>query len=374
MHWVFILTLCCLSSCKSSPSPQEPKIEVTAFKVEPKTIPATFEYVGVAQSSHPVEIRARVEGYLEKIGYKEGELVHENDLLFKLDPRPFIAAVDNAKGLLDRYKAELWNAKQAVARYKPLYEQKAASKRDLDNAIAAELAAQANVNSAQAQLVEAKLNLSYTTIRSPITGLASKSNFREGALIMPAGPSGLLTTISVVDPIWVYFNVSEGDILKYQDEITKKLLEFPKDLNFDVQLILSDGSTFSSTGKVNFADPSFQQSTGTLLIRAEFDNPHLDVRPGQFVRAEVLGATRPNAIFVPQQSVQQGQKGMYVYLVDKDGRAKMQEVSLGDWFKNYWIILSGLNPGDQIIVDGVNKIQPGAKISIKKELRYIDTK
>lgn len=191
---------------------------------------------------------------------------------------------------------------------------------------------------------------------------------------MPAGPSGLLTTISVVDPIWVYFNVSEGDILKYQDEITKKLLEFPKDLNFDVQLILSDGSTFSSTGKVNFADPSFQQSTGTLLIRAEFDNPHLDVRPGQFVRAEVLGATRPNAIFVPQQSVQQGQKGMYVYLVDKDGRAKMQEVSLGDWFKNYWIILSGLNPGDQIIVDGVNKIQPGAKISIKKELRYIDTK
>lgn len=366
--WLLFLFSSCGDSHKNLP--QETGIEVTAFKVEPATIPASFEYVGIAQSSHLVEIRARVEGYLDKIAYREGDLVYEGDLLFKIDPRPFKAAVDNAKGLLDRYKAELWNAQQAVARYKPLYEQKAASKRDLDNATAQELASQANVYSAEAQLVEAKLNLSYTTIRSPITGLASKSNFREGALITPAGPNGLLTTVSVIDPIWVYFNVSEGDILKYQDEVSKNLLEFPKDLNFDVKLVLSDGSKFSSVGKVNFSDPSFQQSTGTLLIRAEFANPKLDVRPGQFVRAEVLGAIRPNALFVPQQSVQQGQRGMYVYVVGKDNRAEMRSVVPGDWFKEYWIILSGLHPGDQVIVDGVNKVQPGSLLSIKNEIAY----
>ena len=375
MRFIFFIFFALLTSCsekQETPPPQA--IEVTAYTVHPETIPADFEYVGVAQSSHLVEIRARAEGYLDKIAYKEGDRVKKNALLFQLDPKPFVAALDSAKGLLARYKAELWNAEQAVNRLKPLYEQKAASKRDLDNAVASELASQANVDSGQAQVVEAELNLGYTTIRTPITGLASKSSFREGTLITP-GPNGLLTTVSVVDPIWVYFTVSEGDLLKHLAEESKGELKFPADMNFDVKMILSDGTKLSSTGKVNFADPSLQQSTGTLLVRAEFANPKDFVLPGQFVRAQVIGAIRPNAIVVPQKSVQQGQKGMYVYVIDKEERAEMRSIVPGDWYgSEWWIVKSGLSAGDRVVVDGVNKVQPDAPVTIKEKVEGPNSK
>lgn len=367
MFWTWLLLIAiCFTSCneKRNEPDQPAKIEVTAYTIEARTVPAVFEYVGVAQSSHPVEIRARVEGYLDKIAYVEGEIVRKAQLLFQIDPRPFVAALDNAKGLLARYEAELWDAKQAVERFKPLYEKKAASKRDLDNATAKELASQANVDSAKAQVREAELNLSYTVIRSPINGVSSKSNFREGALITP-GPNGLLTTLYVIDPIWAYFNVSDGDILKFRDEMLKGQLAFPKDMNFDVELVLSDGTTFESKGKVNFTDPSLQQNTGTMLVRAEFANPENLIKPGQFVRAKVLGATRPNAILIPQKAVLQGQKGMFVYVIDKNGNAEMRAIIPGDWYKNYWIIKSGLKIGEQVIIDGVNKVQNGMPVILK---------
>lgn len=374
MHWVFIL-LIFMTSCREQPKlpEQMPKSEVTVFTVTPQTIPAVFEYVGVAQSSHPVEIRARVEGYLDKIAYKEGDIVRRGQLLFQIDPRPFVAALDNSKGLLARYEAELWDAKQAVERFKPLYEKKAASKRDLDNATAKELASQANVDSAKAQVREAELNLSYTVIRSPIYGVSGKSNFREGALITP-GPNGLLTTVYVIDPIWAYFNVSDSDLLKYRDEIANGQLQFPKDMNFDVELVLSDGTTFESKGKVNFADPSLQQTTGTMLVRAEFANPENLIKPGQFVRAKVLGAIRPNAILIPQKAVLQGQKGMFVYVVNHEGKAEMRAIVPGDWYRDYWIIKSGLKPGEEIILDGVNKVQNGMPIEIKSKETFSEKK
>lgn len=361
-----LILLLCLFSCseRGEKPPEIMPVEVTVFTVVPKTIPAVFEYVGVAQSSHPVEIRARVEGYLDKIAYTEGEIVRKGQLLFQIDPRPFVAALDNAKGLLARYEAELWDAKQAVERFKPLYEKKAASKRDLDNATAQELASQANVDSAKAQVREAELNLSYTVIRSPINGVSSKSNFREGALITP-GANGLLTILYVINPIWAYFNVSDGDLLKYRDELSKGQLAFPKDMNFDVELVLSDGTIFASKGKVNFTDPSLQQSTGTMLVRAEFANPENLLKPGQFVRAKVLGATRPNAIIIPQKAVLQGQKGMFVYTIDENGKAEMRAVRPGDWYENYWIIKSGLKVGEKVIIEGVNKVQNGMPVIIK---------
>jgi len=365
MHW-FILLMFCITACKELPKLPEPpdKAEVTAFTVTPQTIPAVFEYVGVAQSSHPVEIRARVEGYLDKIAYKEGDIVRKGQLLFQIDQRPFVAALDNSKGLLARYEAELWDAKQAVERFKPLYEKKAASKRDLDNATAKELASQANVDSAKAQVREAELNLSYTVIRSPIYGVSSKSNFREGALITP-GPNGLLTTVYVIDPIWAYFNVSDSDLLKYRDEIANGQLQFPKDMNFDVELVLSDGTTFESKGKVNFADPSLQQTTGTMLVRAEFANSENLIKPGQFVRAKVLGAIRPNAILIPQKAVLQGQKGMFVYVINQQGKAEMRAIVPGDWYQDYWIIKSGLKPNEEVVLDGVNKVQNGMTVEVK---------
>lgn len=366
-HLLLILTFALsLSACgKKKTLPQRPPPEVDIVTVEPETVPAVYEYVGVAQSSHLVEIRSRVEGYLEEIAYEEGALVKRNDLLFTLDLRPFEAALDNAKGVLAQQEAALWNAKRTTERLKPLYEQNAASQRDLDNAIAQELAAEAAVVSAKAKVREAQLNLDYAIIKSPIDGLSSQSSFREGALITPAGSSNLLTTVSVVDPIWVNFTVSDSDILKGREEIDKGQLKYPKDMNFEVEVVLSDGSLFPQKGTVDFADFSLNQSTGTMMVRAVFANPNLLLRPGQFVRVRVLGAIRPDALLVPQKAVMQGKNGMFVYVVDKDNKIELRGVSPGDWYKKDWVIKSGLNAGDRVVVEGVNKIRAGQVVTIK---------
>lgn len=358
-----------LLSCQGETPEQEnlPPVEVTATQVVPQTIPIVFEYIAVVESSHLVEIRARVEGYLEKIGYQEGEVVKTGDLLFQIDSKPFVAALDNAKATLEKQEAILWNAKRTKERLEPLFEKNAVSRRDLDNAIANELSAEAEVQSAKASVRTAELNLGYTTIVSPVTGLASRSTYQEGALIMP-GSSGLLTKVSVVNPIWVNFNISLSDILKSRQELADKQLIYPKDYNFTVTLTLADGSVFPQLGKVNFAEPSLQPTTGTMLIRAEFPNPDNILLPGEFVRVHVWGAIRPNAIIVPQQAVQQGQQGMYVYVVDKENKAAMRLVTVGDWYKTDWIIKSGLEKGDTVIVEGVNKAQPGMQVKITKTI------
>ncbi|MGH7901992.1 MAG: efflux RND transporter periplasmic adaptor subunit, partial [Thermodesulfobacteriota bacterium] len=211
--------------CHSDKKEVQPPVDVTTIKVEPKTVPVTFEYVGQTDSSHIVEIRARVEGYIDKIAYKEGSLVKQGDLLFQIDPRPFQAKLEDAKGQLAAAKANLTRASREYARIEPLYKQNAVSQRDRDNAEAALLEAEAAVQSAKANVMDAEVNLSYTTIRSPITGLSDRAYQREGALVSP-GPESLLTTVSKPDPMWVYFSVSENDLLKYRDEINKGLLIF----------------------------------------------------------------------------------------------------------------------------------------------------
>ncbi|MDR3624184.1 MAG: efflux RND transporter periplasmic adaptor subunit [Chlamydiales bacterium] len=360
------------SSCKSDTHEEtRSPTSVTAFEVQPATIPAVFNYVGFAESTHLVEIRARVEGYLDKIAYTEGSFVENGQLLFQLDPKPFIAALDNAKGLLAKAKAILWNANTTVNRLKPLFAQDAISKRDLDNAIASQLAAQAEVDSANAQVVEAELKLGYTTIATPVTGLSGKSHFREGALITLGPDSSMLTTVSVIDPIWIYFSVSETDILTTRMQASKGIIKLPKDNNFDVRLILGNDFVYPELGKVDFTSPTLNQSTGTLEARAVFANPLAILKPGQFVKVQVLGTVRPDAIIIPQQAVQQGQKGMYVYIIDKDNKAEMVEIDPGEWFENYWIIKSGLKPGDLVVSDGVNKVYPGLPVTITKQIKYI---
>lgn len=354
-----------LSSCSTTETGTRPSaIDVTAQKIEPAAIPYILEYMGFTESSHLVEIRARVEGYLDQIAYTEGEPVNEGDLLFKIDPRPFIAAVNEAKGQLSQQKALLWNAKRSVDRLKPLYEQKAASRRDLDNAIASLLSYEATVQSTKANLEQAELNLSYTTIKSPISGLAGVSKYREGALITP-GQQGLLTNIYAIDPIWISFSVSENELLKYRDLAIKKKLEFPKDMNFGVEVILADGSQYPYTGRVNFAAPSLSQETGTMLVRADIVNSKGVLKPGQFVRVRLTGACMPHAIAVPQRAVLTGRKGMFVYVVE-NGKAVQRNIDAGDWYKNDWIINGGLDAGEVLIVDGVNKVQVGTPVNITK--------
>ncbi len=356
--FLFLIAVFC--SCnEQTPKPKLPPPTVSYIVIEKKDVPAEFEFIGVAESSHLVDIRSRVEGYLLEIDYVEGSLVKKGQQLFQIDPKPFQAALDRARAEVDRQKAVLWNATKARERLEPLYAQKAASLRDLDNSIADEMAAIASVQAAQAQVVEAELNLGYTTILSPVDGLSGAAKWRQGALITPQGQDGLLTQVSVVNPIWVNFSVSERDLLRTQTERTKNTLIFPKDDNFTVELTLSDGSKFPFKGTVNFAAPTLQQSTGTMLVRTIFENPNDIIKPGQFLRATLSGAIRPNAIVVPQTAVMQGDKGLYVYVVGNENKVEVRNIVGGNWLKNQWIVSSGLFPGDKVIVNGTSKIQLG---------------
>lgn len=354
-----------LAGCHNESKKKETPVEVLAMVVEPKTIPLDLEFIGVVQSSHTVEIRSRVEGYLNKIDYTEGAFVKEGDLLFQIDPRQYEDAVKEAQANLEKEQAALWQAQQAVGRYKPLFEQKAASRKDLDDATAQLLSAQASVNLFQARLDEANLNLSFASITSPISGITSSAKFQEGSFISPSA-NGVLTTVSVLDPIWVVVNVSESYFLASLEMAGKGDLIIPGNYNFDVSITLSDGSPFPYTGKVSFISPLYDQSTGTLSARGVFKNPNNLLKPGQFVKVKAMGAKQKNAILVPQSSVQQGIAGQFVYIIDEEGRAESKLVETGDWYEQSWIIKSGLKKGDKVITAGINKIKDGTPVKVKK--------
>jgi membrane fusion protein (multidrug efflux system) len=360
---LFALTAIFLTACSERHEPvMRPPPVVRTLVVQPQTIPVVFEYVGMAQSSHLVEVRSRVEGYLEEIAFQEGTLVKKGSLLFMLDLRPFEASLENAKGDLARQEAVLWNARRTTERLRPLYEQNAASQRDLDNAIAQELAGEAAVQSAQAQVRQAELNLDYAIMRSPIDGLTSQSNLREGALIT-VGQRDPMTTVSIIDPIWVVFSVSDQAMLTGRREIEKEQLKLPPEDNFTVEVVLSDGSLFPAQGKIDFTDPSLDQSTGTMNVRAVFKNPDMILRPGQFARVKVLGATRPNVLLVPQTAVIQSTNGMFVYVVNKENKIEIRQIEPGEWYQDQWYVKVGLSTGDRVVVDGVNKIRPGETVT-----------
>jgi len=368
MHLIFLLVFFLIGGCQSKPIVKSP-INVTAFHVEPHTILADFEFVGVAKSSHQVEIRSRVEGYLMAIDYVEGSMVAKDTLLFEIDHRPFLASLEHANGALTRQEAVLWRAKRSLERIEPLYKQNAASQKDYDDAIAQVLTAEATVIEAKANVIQAELNLSYSYIQSPVHGWSGRAFFREGSLITPS-VNGLLTYVDIIDPIWVYFSVSDNELLKGKAEGAASTLILPEEENYAVSLELADGSTYSFTGKVNFASPILDSQTATINVRAQFPNPKGELLPSQFVRATVSGALRPNAIIIPQESVFQGRQGKYVFVINQDRIVNMREVHIEGSFKNYWIIKSGLEAGESIIVDGVNKLLEGSVVHVLSISRY----
>lgn len=360
---LFFCLLVFLSSCGDQQQHHVfPPTEVTTFLVERKNIPLEVDNVGVALSSHQVEIRSQVQGYLEKVTYKEGQIVKSGDLLFQIDPRPFQASLDIAKGELARQEALLWDATRSVGRLEPLYKEKAASQRDYETALAQKIASEAAVESAKANVRQAELNLEYTTIKSPITGLADTSKSRQGALI---SPNSLLTTVSVLDPIWVQFSLSESDVLKFSREIAKHRLTLPEDNQYEIEVTFADGTKFPHKGKLHFTSPTYEPSTGTLMIQATLPNPDEILLPGQFVRVKMVGGFWNQAIAVPQKSVQQSKRGTFVYVVNKENQAEIRYIDPGEWYQNLWIIEKGLEPGDQVIVEGVNKVGPGSPVKIE---------
>ncbi len=342
-----------------------PPTPVSVVEIKPETTPATFEFTGKTASSRQVEINARVEGYLDKIAYVEGSLVKTGQLLFQLDPKQFQAALASAKANLAQQEALLTRARQILARVKPLAKQNAVSQQDLDNSIANVLASEAQVQAAKAQVETAQLNLGYTTIKSPLNGLSSSANFREGALITPAGKNAQLTTIVQIDPMWVNFGVGENEVLKIKAQQEAGQLSKPGLSKVQVDLVLADGSAYPQKGQITFVDPVVNAQTGTYNIRAVVPNPDNQLSPGQFVRVQLKGAVRPNAIMVPQIAVMQGPSGKFVFVVSPDNTAQPKPVQLGDWYGDQWIVNSGLESGDRVVVDGAVRLQPGAPVQIR---------
>ncbi|MBK9243308.1 MAG: efflux RND transporter periplasmic adaptor subunit [Burkholderiales bacterium] len=356
-----------LAGCskQAPPAPQRPAPEVSVVTIRPQTIPFVVSYVAQTESSRQVDIVARVSGFLDKIAYREGDLVREGQLLFQLDPKPFQAQLEAARGELQAQQARLKTAGATLARVKPLAAQNALSQADLDKAQGEFDTATAAVFAAQAKVTEAQLNLGYVTIRSPVTGLASRALQREGAFLNAQSADSKLTYVAAIDPIWVTFSVSQNQTAKLRDMVAKNQLVVPKHQQYEVDLVLSDGAKYPHTGKISFADPSFSQDTGSFMVRAVLPNPKMELRPGMFVTAFVRGASRPDAIVVPQLAVQQGSNGHLVYVVNEAGVAEVRPVVVGDYIGEKDIVVTaGLHAGDRVVVDGVLKVVPGRPVKI----------
>ena len=347
---------------KEAPPPRPNVVDVTAVTVQPQDAPVVYEFVGQTQSSREVEIRARVDGFLEKRVYTEGSVVKAGETLFLMDGKPFEATLQQARGELAQQQARLQVAEANLARVKPLAEQNAVSKKDLDDAIGNEKSTRAAVLAAEGSVRQAELNLSYATITSPLSGLSSFAKIQDGAYVNVA--NNLLTYVAQLDPMWVNFSVSENEHLRLRDAVSKGQIKLPPNQSFDVEVVLADGSVFQNRGKISFADPSFSKETGTFLVRSTFANPRGTLKPGQFVRVHVLGATRPGAILVPQRAVQQGAKSHFVWVVGKDGKAEQRVIETGAWSGDDWVIEQGLRAGEQVVVDGAIRVAKGAALKI----------
>ena len=362
----FLMTAC-------GPAPQGgfhgfPPAAVTTMVVKPATLPVSYEYVGQTAGSKEVEVRARVTGILEKRLFTEGGWVKAGQTLFIIDPKALQAQAAAADADVARARAQLAQADREVARLKPLAERRAVGQKEADDAVSNAELARAALKSVEARLAEVHLNLGYTRVNAPITGLSSRANKSEGSLV--SANDTLLTLLWQVDPIWVPFNVSENDQLALNRAVAAGKLVLPKDNAYDVTVKLTDGSTFPRKGRINFSDTRVNPATGTYEMRAEIANADAALKPGQFVRVELKGATRINALAVPQIAVQDGPQGKFVYVTgkDKDGKdiAVVRGIVLGDWVEadgtNLWIVESGLAAGDTVIVDGIAKLQPGGAI------------
>lgn len=348
---------------KKEAKPKSHPSEVTVMKIVPADTPVTFEFVAQTQSSHQVEIRARVNGFLDKRAYIEGAVVKEGSTLFIMDKKPFQAQVEASAAALARQKAAYETARMNLERVKPLAEQNALSQKDLDDAKGSYESSAAAVEQAKAQLETEKLNLSYCTITSPITGVSSAAAVQDGAYVSQM--NNQLTTVAVLSPMWVNFSISENDTKKYADAIASGKIIPPKNDNYEVEIVLVDGSIFSQKGRITFADPSYNAKTGTFLIRASVKNPDGQLRPNQYVRARMKGAIRRNGILIPQRAVQQGAKGHFVWVINKEGKAEFRPITIGEWYGNDIFIDQGLMAGDQMVVDGALTVRQGEPVATK---------
>jgi membrane fusion protein (multidrug efflux system) len=351
--WVFILCGC----EKKKVAPQPPEVRV--ITVSPTNVPVFQEWIGTLDGFVNAQIRAQVTGYLLSQDYAEGAVVKKGDLLFQIDPRPFQAVLDQALAKLSQDKAQLGKTQLDVKRYTPLAKEQAVSQEQLDDAIQANLAAEGQVKADEAAVQTAQLNLGFTRITSPIDGLAGVALGQIGDLVSQSG--GVLTTVSTLNPIKVYFQASEQSYLtfwrRYVTGAEKASVTLP------LELILQEGTVYPEKGKFFFADRQVNPMTGTLQIAGVFSNTDFILRPGQYGRVRAQTHTKTNALVVPQRAVSQLQGSYQVVVVDNQNKAHLQPVKVAEQTGSQWVIDSGLNPGDRVVVEGIQKAKEGTTVA-----------
>jgi RND family efflux transporter MFP subunit len=351
--------------------------DVEVVQVEQKDVPIFGEWIGTLDGFTNADVRAQVTGYLLRQSYQEGAFVKKGQLLFEIDPRPFQAALDHAEGQLAQAQAMLANAQAVqgrteldVNRYTPLAKEQAASQQDLDNAVQNNLAAKATVATAEAQIetdeatVEtAKINLDFTRLSAPIDGIAGQAQLQVGALVNPN--SGPVTSVSTVDPIKVYFTVSEKEYLEWNKRFPTETTRQAANKSLRLELILADGSTYPREGAFYFADRQVDQSTGAIRIAGLFPNPGNILRPGGYGRVRTVVRIQKDALLVPQRAVSELQGSYQVAIVDDENKVSIRTVTVGDRVRNEWIIADGLKRGERVVVEGVQKVRPGMQVNPK---------
>lgn len=350
------VSACGQGHSESAPPKTEAAVSATVLQVEPKRVPIVVEAVGQVEGSKEVEIRARVSGILLKRTYNEGDLVRAGAQMFQIDPAPYEIALAQARAQLAQEQARNEQARRESARLKRLAEEKAISQKEFDDASSNLKLSDASLQAAAAKVREAELNLSYTSVTAPVSGVSGRAVRSEGSLIS-AGPDSLLTTVNQVEPIWVRFSLSESDLGKLPQ---RRLV---KAAPVEVRLLFPDGTPFEGKGRLNFAATQIDPKLGTQQLRAEFDNPKVQLLPGQFVRVQLVAGQRDKVFLVPQTAVMQNEQGRFVFVLDKAGNAAMRSVQTGDWVGADWMILSGLAAGDRVIVDNLLKLRPGEKVT-----------
>jgi len=335
---------------------------VSVVTTQAETLPITLEYTAQTKGSREVEVRARVTGILQKRNFTEGGVVKAGQSLFTIDPAPFANVLARSEAELAASEARHAQAVRDATRLAPLVETKAISRKDYDDAVSAAAIAAADLLAAKARIKEARLNLDWTRVESPIAGVTSRALKSEGSLI--SGPDVLLTTVTQADPIQVIFGIPDNERLKLRHEAKDHGLQWPPDGRFKVTLKLADGSDYTNAGFTDFADLRVSPDTGTSEARAELPNPDGLLQPGQFVRVQLSGATRSGVFRVPQRAVLEGPQGKFVFVVGKDNKAEIRTIETGEWSGSDIVVIKGLSNGEQVIVDGVLKLGPGAPVQV----------
>src|SRR6058998_979991 len=349
------------AGCKKKPPPVTPPPTVEVVDVKGQDVPIYHDWIGTLEGLVNAQIRAQVSGYLLTQNYREGDPVKKGELLFQIDPRPFQAALDQAKGQLAQAEAHLGKTELDVKRFTPLAKANAISQQELDDAVQADLAARAAVASARAAVQQAQLNLEFTGIVSPIDGIAGIAKAQIGDLVGPA--TGELTTVSTIDPIKVYYSVTEQAYINFTRLFSDPGARTERTRQLELQLIFADGSTYPREGRVYAVDRQINPTTGALRIEALFPNPERALRPGQFARVRVKFETKKDALLVPQRSVSELQGSYQLVVVDSENKAHIRPVKVGERSGSMWIIEGGLKPGERVVVEGIQKVKEGAAVN-----------